>query len=92
MNAAKLGTTTAPVACVGGDEKGDFILSVYRQLGIDCSLVQRTEQALTSATILTIRPTGERPALHCRGASDRLFVADKDFDAVCDARSSMSDV
>jgi sugar/nucleoside kinase (ribokinase family) len=86
MNAAKLGATTATVACVGDDEKGDFILDVYRRLGIDCSLVQRTEQAQTSATILTIRPNGERPALHCRGASDRLFVAERDFDAVCDAR------
>ena len=43
-------------------------------------------KAKTSATILTIRPNGERPALHCRGASDHLFIAEKDFDAVCDAR------
>ena len=67
-------------------EKGDLILDVYRRLGIDCSLVQRTDKAATSATILTIRPNGERPALHCRGASDHLFVAETEFDAVCNAR------
>ena len=86
MNAAKLGVSSATVACVGADEKGDFILDFYRRLGIDCSMVQRTDKAPTSATILPIRPNGERPALHCRGASDHLFVADEDFDAVCDAR------
>ncbi len=86
MNAAKLGASTATVACLGADEKGDLILDVYRRLGIDCSLVQRTDKAATSATILTIRPNGERPALHCRGASDHLFVAETEFDAVCNAR------
>lgn len=86
MNAAKLGARTATAACVGTDEKGDLILDFYRRLGIDCSLVQRTMKAPTSATLLAIRPNGERPALHCRGASDHLFVAESEFDAVCDAR------
>jgi sugar/nucleoside kinase (ribokinase family) len=86
MNAAKLGARTATVACLGADEKGDLILDFYRRLGIDCSLVQRTGKVPTSATILTIRANGERPALHCRGASDHLFIAESEFDAVCDAR------
>jgi len=86
MNAAKLGTRCATVACVGQDEKGDFIASVYQRLGIDCSMLQRSPRSATSATILPIRPDGSRPALHARGASDDLFVADAQFDAVCDAR------
>lgn len=86
VNAAKLGLRTATAACLGHDEKADFILSAYRRLGIDLGLIQRTDKAATSATILTIRPNGERPALHCRGASDHLFVEEKDFDAVTDAR------
>ncbi len=86
MNAAKLGISCATVACLGRDEKADFILAAYERLGIDCSMVQFTEAAPTSATILTIRPNGERPALHCRGASDHLLVEEADFDAVCDAR------
>ena len=86
MNAAKLGLKTATVACVGEDEKGDFILDFYRRLGIDTSMVQRTKAAPTSATILVIRPNGDRPALHARGASDHLFINDRDFDAVCNAR------
>ncbi len=42
INAAKLGIRTAAVACLGEDEKADFILASYARLGIDCSLIQRT--------------------------------------------------
>ena len=86
MNAAKMGISTATIACVGMDEKGDFITDQYERMGIDCTMVQRTDKAQTSATILPIRPNGDRPALHARGASDNLFVHEKDFEAACDAR------
>ncbi|HHG8773937.1 TPA: carbohydrate kinase family protein [Raoultella planticola] len=86
INAAKLGVRTAAVACLGEDEKADFILASYRRLGIDCSLIQRTSRLETSATLLPIRPNGERPALHCRGASDALFVSEEQFAAILDCR------
>ncbi|MCB1502910.1 MAG: sugar kinase [Bauldia sp.] len=86
MNAAKLGISTATVACVGKDSMGDFIIDEYRRMGIDCSMMQRSDTMRTSATILTIRPNGDRPALHSRGASDDLLVTPDQFDAVCDAR------
>ncbi len=86
MNAAKLGIATATVACVGTDSMGDFIIDEYRRMGIDCSMMQRSDNRRTSATILTIRPNGDRPALHSRGASDDLLVTPDQFDAVCDAR------
>jgi sugar/nucleoside kinase (ribokinase family) len=86
MNAAKLGINTATAACVGNDEKGDFIINAYERMGIDCSMMQRSAKLQTSATILTIRTNGERPAMHARGASDDLFIAESDFDTVCDAR------
>lgn len=86
LNAAKLGVNCATAACVGKDEKGSFIINEYQKLHINCSLIQETSQAATSSTILPIRPNGERPALHCRGASDHLFIEETDFDAVCNAR------
>ena len=86
MNAAKLGARTATVCCVGRDEMGDHIIRAYESMGIDVSMVSRSERSRTSATMLTIRPNGDRPALHCRGASDDLTVDDADFDRVCDAR------
>ncbi|KOC90080.1 carbohydrate kinase family protein [Winslowiella iniecta] len=86
INAAKLGISTATAACLGEDEKAQFILNYYQRLGIDCSLIQRTAERETSATMLPIRPNGERPALHYRGASDLLLVQEADFDRVLDCR------
>lgn len=86
MNASKLGVKSAAVFCVGNDEKGDFIVSRYGRMGIDCSMAQRTDKVQTSTTILPIRPNGDRPCLHCRGSSDELFVTEDQFDAVCDAK------
>jgi sugar/nucleoside kinase (ribokinase family) len=86
MNAAKMGIKTASAFCVGNDANGDFIIDQFGRMGIDCSMAQRSAKKQTSTTILPIRPNGDRPALHCRGASDDLFVTDQQFDAVCDAR------
>lgn len=86
INASKLGLNCATTACVGRDEKGDFIVGSYERMGIDCSMMQRSNSMPTSATILPIRANGERPALHCRGASDDLYVEEDQFDAVCNAR------
>jgi sugar/nucleoside kinase (ribokinase family) len=86
MNAAKMGIKTRSVFCVGDDEKGDFIINRYERLKIDCAMAQRSTSKQTSTTILPIRPNGDRPALHCRGASDDLFVTEDKFDDVCDAR------
>ena len=61
MNAAKMGIKTATVACVGDDEQGRFILDAYQRMGIDCSMVQVTDDKPTSATILTIRPEWRAP-------------------------------
>jgi len=49
-------------------------------------MMQRTNEKQTSSTMLTIRPNGDRPCLHCRGASDYLFIHESDFDDVCDAK------
>lgn len=86
INAAKLGMPSTFVFCVGNDEKGDFMLAACKKLGLDCSMMQYSDKIQTSTTMLTIRPNGDRPCLHCRGASDHLFVTDDQFDAVCDAK------
>ncbi|MHA1567348.1 MAG: carbohydrate kinase family protein [Alphaproteobacteria bacterium] len=82
IDCAKLGLKSLAVGAVGEDEKGDFILDTYRRHGIDTSAMQRTSAAPTSATILPVRPNGDRPALHVRGASDHLMLGPTDYDAV----------
>jgi sugar/nucleoside kinase (ribokinase family) len=70
---------------VGDDEKADWVLMTLQKHGIDTSALQTLKGLPTSATILNIRPNGERPALHVRGASDHFDVPDHMFDKVFSA-------
>ena len=83
VDCAKLGLNALAVGAVGNDEKGDFVIDTCRRFGIDISAMQRTDAAPTSATILNVRPNGDRPALHVRGASDHLRVASEQYDQIC---------
>lgn len=75
VDLARLGVRVASVGCIGTDEVGDLLLALMDRHGVHTAGVQRTEAAQTSATILPIRPNGERPALHVVGAN-RHFRAD----------------
>ncbi len=86
IDCGKLGLNSRAVGAVGADEKGDFVIDTYRRYGIDVAAMQRVDGVPTSATILNVRPNGDRPALHVRGASDNLTLGPNDYDTVCDAR------
>ncbi len=64
-----LGCSVATLGAIGTDEVGDFFLALLHRRGIDTSGVQRTDEAQTSATILPIRPNGDRPTFHVVGAN-----------------------
>jgi sugar/nucleoside kinase (ribokinase family) len=85
VDTAKLGLRSLAVGAVGEDEKADFVLATLAKFGIDVSAMQRLASAPTSATILNVRPNGERPALHVRGASDHFDVPPVMYDQVFDA-------
>jgi sugar/nucleoside kinase (ribokinase family) len=82
IDTAKLGLKSLAVGAVGDDEKADWVLMTMQKHGIDTSVMQRLKGVPTSATILNIRPNGERPALHVRGASDHFDVAPELYDTV----------
>ena len=86
VDLAKLGLKCQAVGAVGDDEKADFVLSHMGKAGIDCRLMRQVEGVETSATILNVRANGERPALHCRGASDHFDVSDAILADVLDCR------
>ena len=86
VDLAKLGLSCQAVGAVGSDEKADFVINRMEQFGIDCRHMARLEGVETSATILNVRPNGERPALHCRGASDHFDVTDDMLADVLDCR------
>jgi len=75
------------VGALGDDLLGDIVIAAMARHGVDTAGLIRKKQAQTSATILPIRPNGERPAFHVPGAT-RLFTrADVDLDAIQDSRA-----
>ncbi len=85
VDAAKLGLKSLAVGAVGDDEKADWVLMTLEKHGIDTSLMQRIAGVPTSASILNVRPNGDRPALHVRGASDHFDVPPAVYDDALDA-------
>jgi sugar/nucleoside kinase (ribokinase family) len=85
IDTAKLGLKSLAVGAVGDDEKADWVLMTLEKHGADVSAMQRLPGIPTSATILNVRPNGERPALHVRGASDHFDVPASAYDQVFDA-------
>jgi sugar/nucleoside kinase (ribokinase family) len=85
IDTAKLGLRSVAVGAVGDDEKADWVLLTMQKHGIDTSAMQRLKGVPTSATILNVRPNGERPALHVRGASDHFDVPPSMYEKVFDA-------
>tara|TARA_Y100001936_G_scaffold220720_1_gene235098 strand:+ start:789 stop:1733 length:945 start_codon:yes stop_codon:yes gene_type:complete len=78
VDCAKLGVSTLGVGAVGDDEKADFVISTLEKFGVDTSGFERLKGIPTSSTILNIRPNGERPALHLRGACDHFLPPKKE--------------
>jgi sugar/nucleoside kinase (ribokinase family) len=85
VDTARLGLRSLAVGAVGDDEKADWVFLTLQKHGIDTSAMQRLAGVPTSATILNVRPNGDRPALHVRGASDHFDVPPSMYDLVFDA-------
>ena len=77
IDMAKLGLNATLLGAVGQDEKGQFVRDTLDRFGVAHDGLQAIADIPTSATILNIRPNGERPGLHVRGASDHFTITDK---------------
>ncbi|MDX8452321.1 sugar kinase [Mesorhizobium sp. VK9D] len=86
VDCAILGLKTQAVTTVGDDEMGDFLVAKMEKFGVDCSMVERDDSVQTSATILPVRPNGERPALHVPGTAATFTIAPEKLVAALDAR------
>lgn len=75
VDLARLGGTVRSVGAVGDDSAGAFLLAQLATVGVDTTGLVRVPGVATSATILPIRPNGERPALHLPGATSMLTAA-----------------
>ena len=76
VDLARLGVPVFSCGAVGDDALGDLLLMLLAKEGVDSRFVLRKPGQRTSATILPIRPNGERPALHAPGATQLLEPGD----------------
>ena len=87
VDLAKLGASVATFGAIGTDLLADILVAALTAHGVGTSGLVRKAGAQTSATILPIRTSGERPALHVPGATRLLQAGDielrpAEFDAV----------
>ena len=85
VDLAKLGADVVSMGPIGRDRLGDFLIGVLGEYGIETRYLTRKAEAATPATMLPIRPNGERPALHAPGAMTALTGDDVDLDAIAAA-------
>jgi sugar/nucleoside kinase (ribokinase family) len=83
LTLAKLGADVRSAGAVGRDPVGDMLLALLERGGVDTSLLVRRDDVQTSASVLPIRPNGDRPAFHVVGANATYGPADAPgFDGV----------
>jgi sugar/nucleoside kinase (ribokinase family) len=86
IDLAKLGADVYAMGAIGEDELGNFIVTTMQRYGVHTEGLVRKKGIQTSATMLPIRPNGERPALHVIGASGELTYDDVNLDIIARAR------
>jgi len=82
---AKLGASVLSVGAIGRDPLGDALITLLESHGVDAGGLARKPDVQTSASVLPIRPNGDRPALHVIGANGSLAEDDVPWEAIADA-------
>ena len=85
VDLAKLGAEVYTMGAIGEDGLGDFVVNTMQSYGVNTDGLVRKHGVQTSATMLPIRPNGERPALHVIGANGELAYDDLNFDIIAKA-------
>ncbi|HET6151307.1 MAG TPA: carbohydrate kinase family protein [Marmoricola sp.] len=78
----RLGAQVHSIGAIGTDPIGDTLLALLDREGIDTSRLLRTDAAQTSASVIPVRPNGDRPAWHCIGANGTLTLDQIDLASV----------
>ncbi|GAA4241882.1 PfkB family carbohydrate kinase [Actinomadura meridiana] len=66
---ARLGNDVVSVGAIGDDDLGDLLVAIMTRNGVDVRGLVRRTATQTAASILPVRPDGDRPALHAPGAN-----------------------
>ena len=82
---ARLGAEVQSARAIGTDPAGDMLLALLEGDGVDTSLLLRRDDVQTSASVLPIRPNGDRPAFHVVGANATYGPDDAPYDEIAAA-------
>lgn len=82
---SRLGAQVRSFGAVGTDAMGDALLTMLSREGVDVGGLVRTSASQTSASVIPVRPNGDRPAWHCVGANAAFSLDDVDLDQVVKA-------
>lgn len=85
VDLAKLGAQVASIGAIGDDAAGRLVRMLLDDHGVDSSHLVVKSGVQTTLTVLPIRPNGERPSLHARGATRFLVAGDIDPQVIRDA-------
>jgi sugar/nucleoside kinase (ribokinase family) len=78
---ARLGADVASYGAVGDDMTAVTLMALLAEEGVDVTGLVRKEEHQTSASVIPVRPSGERPAWHCIGANGAFTLDDLDLAA-----------
>ena len=73
---SRLGAEVSSYGAVGTDPIGDTLLTLLGAEGVDTSGLVRKAEQQTSASVIPVRPSGDRPAWHCIGANGAFTLDD----------------
>ena len=79
---AKLGVRVSSAGAIGADPLGRVLRELLADSGVDVGGLVERGDTQTSASVLPVRPNGDRPAWHCIGANGTFTVDDVDLEAV----------
>ncbi|MCX6399695.1 MAG: sugar kinase [Propionibacteriales bacterium] len=79
---SRLGATVRSYGAVGTDPVGDTLLALLAREGVEIDGLVRRSETQTSASVLPVRPNGDRPAWHCIGANGTFTLDDLPADVL----------
>jgi sugar/nucleoside kinase (ribokinase family) len=76
---ARLGARVSSYGAVGDDAIAETLLALLSREGVDVGGLVRKPDQQTSASVIPVRPNGDRPAWHCIGANGAFTLDDLDL-------------
>lgn len=79
---SRIGADVTSFGAVGTDPIADTLLALLSREGVDVTGLVRKADHQTSASVIPVRPNGDRPAWHCIGANGAFTLDDLDLAAL----------